>query len=91
MEVSGQHYTSAALSPRYPFDRRLVEPQSRSTLYEEEKNLAPAGNGTSAAHPISHISIELSRLWLVNIWPVFVCVISMSICSSALQLFNYVV
>jgi hypothetical protein len=42
MEMSGQLHTPAAFpqgkSPRYPLDRRLGEPQSRSGHGNEEKN-----------------------------------------------------
>jgi hypothetical protein len=42
MKVSGQFHTPAALpqgkSPRYPLDRRLSGPQSRSGRGSEEKN-----------------------------------------------------
>jgi hypothetical protein len=44
MEVSGQLHALAALPrgsrPRYPMDRRLGGPQSRSERYGEDKNLA---------------------------------------------------
>jgi hypothetical protein len=40
-------------SPRYPLDRRLDAPQSRSGLYGEEEKLSPAGNRTSAAQPVA--------------------------------------
>jgi hypothetical protein len=48
MEVSGQLHAPVALpqrkGPRYPLDRRLVEPQSRSGRGGEEKNSqAPPG------------------------------------------------
>jgi hypothetical protein len=37
---------------RYPLDRRLCGPQSRSGLYGEQKNLAPSGNRTPAVQII---------------------------------------
>jgi hypothetical protein len=37
MKMSGQLYAPAALSPRYPLDRRLGGPQSRSGRGDEEK------------------------------------------------------
>jgi hypothetical protein len=47
MEVSGQIHASAALTPwkepRYPLDKRLGGPQSRSGHYGEEKNQPPPG------------------------------------------------
>jgi hypothetical protein len=53
MGVSGQHHAPAALlppgkDPRYPLDRRLGGPQSRSG--QEEKSFAPAGDRTPAPH-----------------------------------------
>jgi len=52
MEVSGQIHAPAALprgkTPRYPFDRRLGGPQSRSI---EEKNSYPRRE-SSPDHPI---------------------------------------
>jgi hypothetical protein len=48
--VSGQLHAPAALSrrknPRYPLDRRLGEPQSRSGLPGGEKILVPTGTRT---------------------------------------------
>jgi hypothetical protein len=48
MDGSGQLHAPAALtpgkSPRYPLDRRLGGPRSRSGRYGEEKNLALPGN-----------------------------------------------
>jgi hypothetical protein len=45
MELSGQLHAAAALpqgkSPRYPLDRRLGGPQSRSGRGGEEKNSHP--------------------------------------------------
>jgi hypothetical protein len=56
MEVNGQLHAPTALplgkSPRYPLDRKLSGPRSRSELYGEEKNLASAGNGTLAIKPV---------------------------------------
>jgi hypothetical protein len=46
---------------RYPLDRRLGGPQSRSGRCEEEKNLAPIGNQTPAVQPVA-IATEPSRL-----------------------------
>jgi hypothetical protein len=57
MEVSGQLHAPAALNPgenpRYPLDRRLGEPHSRSESCEEEKNLAMLGieHGLPARSP----------------------------------------
>jgi hypothetical protein len=41
MEVSGQLHARAALLSRYPLDRRLGGPQSRSGRGGEEKNSQP--------------------------------------------------
>jgi hypothetical protein len=44
------------LYPRYPFDRRLGGPQSRSGRREEEKSLGPTGNRTptpSVVQPVA--------------------------------------
>jgi hypothetical protein len=62
--VSGQLHASVALlsgvnPTRYPFDRRLDEPQSRSGRNGEEKNLLPAGNRTPDIQPVA-IPNELS-------------------------------
>jgi hypothetical protein len=52
MEVSGQLHAPAALPPgkeptRYPLDRKLSGPQSRSGHGDKEKNSpVPAGNRT---------------------------------------------
>jgi hypothetical protein len=35
-------HAATVATKRYPLDRRLGGPQSRSGLYGEEKNLAPA-------------------------------------------------
>jgi hypothetical protein len=56
--VSGQLHTSAALppgSPRYPFDRRLGGPQSRSGRRGEDKILDPSGtfNSDSVIRPVA--------------------------------------
>jgi hypothetical protein len=47
--------------PRYPLDRRLDGPQSRSRRCGAEKNLAPAGIRNPAVQPVA-IPTELSRL-----------------------------
>jgi hypothetical protein len=52
MEVSGQLYDPGNL-PRYPLDRRLVGPQTRSGRYGEETNLAPAGNRNPVVQPVA--------------------------------------
>jgi hypothetical protein len=56
MEVSGQFHAPTALlpggKPRYPFDRRLCGPQSRSGRFREEKNLDPAGIRTPIVEPV---------------------------------------
>jgi hypothetical protein len=48
MEVNGQLHDPAGLfpgkTPRYPLDRRLCEPQSRSGRSDGERNLFPFGN-----------------------------------------------
>jgi hypothetical protein len=41
-------------SPRYPLDRRLVGPQNRSGLCEEEKNLVCDRNRSLAIQPLVH-------------------------------------
>jgi hypothetical protein len=53
-------------SPRYPLDRRLGGPQSRYGRCGENKNLALAGNPTSAFQPIA-VPSELSRLLIITI------------------------
>jgi hypothetical protein len=57
MEVSGQLHVPAALPPgkvpRYPLDRRLGGPQSRSGRCGEEKNLALHGNRTRIVQPVA--------------------------------------
>jgi hypothetical protein len=40
-------------NPRYPLDRRLGWPQSRSGRYGNEKKRAPAGNRTPAVEPVA--------------------------------------
>jgi hypothetical protein len=58
-------FTQVLLYPRYPSERRLGGPQSRSKLYVEEKNnLAPARNWNRAASPKPVvIPTELSKLF----------------------------
>jgi hypothetical protein len=46
-------FTLRGNCPRYPLDRRLGGPQSRSGHYGEEKNLTPAGNRTPVVQPIA--------------------------------------
>jgi hypothetical protein len=41
-------------SPRFPLDRRLGGPESRSGRYGEKKNLSPAGNRITAVQPVAH-------------------------------------
>jgi hypothetical protein len=50
---------------RYPLDRRLDEPQSRSGRCGEETNLSPVGYQTPAVQPVG-IQTELSRLRYVT-------------------------
>jgi hypothetical protein len=57
MEVSGQLQALAALplgetASRYPLDRRMGGPQSRSGRCGDENNLSPAGNQTPAVQPV---------------------------------------
>jgi hypothetical protein len=51
-EVEVKLYTHGK-GPWYPLDRRPGEPQSQSGCYEEDENLAPARNQTSAVQPIA--------------------------------------
>jgi hypothetical protein len=51
-------------SPRYPSDRRLGGPQSRSGRYGEDKNFATAGNRTPAIQPVT-IPTELCWLYMI--------------------------
>jgi hypothetical protein len=57
MELSGQLHAPATLSlgkePQYPLDRRLGGPQGRYGHYGEEKNFAPAENGTPAVQTVA--------------------------------------
>jgi hypothetical protein len=61
LEVSGQLRAPAALSPgkskRYPLDRKLDGPQSRSGRRGEKKYLAPppgdSNSEPSAVHPVA--------------------------------------
>jgi hypothetical protein len=54
-------------SRRYPLDRGLGGPQSRSECYGEKKNVAPTGNRTPAVQSVA-TPIELSQLsrYVVN-------------------------
>jgi hypothetical protein len=58
MEVSGQLHASVAFplgkDPRYPLDRKLGGPQSRSGRCEEENNFStPAGKRTPPVQPVA--------------------------------------
>jgi hypothetical protein len=57
MELNGQLHAPATLHPgkesRYPLDRRLGGPQTRSWRYGEDKNLTRAGNQTPAVQPVA--------------------------------------
>jgi hypothetical protein len=57
MEMSGQFYAPAALTPgkepRYPLDRRLDGPRSRYGRCGEQKNIAPAEIQTPAIQPVA--------------------------------------
>jgi hypothetical protein len=60
MEVSGQIHGQVALPPgerahRYPLDRMLGGPQSRSGRCGEEKNLAPAGTRIPDDQPVARL------------------------------------
>jgi hypothetical protein len=63
MEVSGQLHVPVALphrerAPRWPLDRKLGGPQSRSGRCGEEQNLSSAGYGTPAVQ-LAAIATEL--------------------------------
>jgi hypothetical protein len=67
MEVNGQLHAPAALpqgkEPRYPLDRRLGGPQSRSGRNGEEKNSHPrreSNTRTPIAQPIKDVTMSLS-------------------------------
>jgi hypothetical protein len=64
MEVSGQLHAPAALLPerrlRYPLNRRVGGPQSRSRRCGEEQNSLPL----SGIHPRSSVPVALSLHWL---------------------------
>jgi hypothetical protein len=59
MELSKQLHAPADLPqrkiapPRYPLDRRLVKPPSRTGRCGEETNIAPARNRTPAIYPVA--------------------------------------
>jgi hypothetical protein len=46
-------FTPGGKGPRYPLDRSLDEPQSRSGRAEKKKNIAPTGTPTSTPRPSS--------------------------------------
>jgi hypothetical protein len=68
MQVSGQLHVLATLTPRkisrYPLDRRLVKPQSRSELYGVEKVLLslPGIEPQSSSPQLVTILNKLPRL-----------------------------
>jgi hypothetical protein len=76
MEVSRQLHISAALPPgkslRYPLDRRLSGPQSRSGRRGEEKILPPIGTRTPTPFGIGRraifakysVRVRISFIWL---------------------------
>jgi hypothetical protein len=58
LDGSGQLHALSALppgetSPRYPLDRRLGGPQSRSGRCRDEGNLTLAGNQTPVVQPVA--------------------------------------
>jgi hypothetical protein len=61
-------FTTGGKIPRYPLDRRLVGPQSRSERYGEEKILDPTGTLTSAIYRLIltfllyNIDVHISNL-----------------------------
>jgi hypothetical protein len=54
-------FTPGENAPRYPLDRRLGGPQSRSGRCGEQKYLVPAGNRSPTVQPVT-VPTDLSRL-----------------------------
>jgi hypothetical protein len=73
MEVSGQLHAPAALppgkSPRYPLDRRLGGPQSRSGRFGEEKILDSNSDPSVFQPELVAITTTLSRLFIMSYSP----------------------
>jgi hypothetical protein len=66
MKVSGQFHAPAALlrgeQPRYPLDRRLGGPHSRSGRCEDEKNLLPLPESNLDSSVVQSVAWSLYRL-----------------------------
>jgi hypothetical protein len=57
------HFTHKDITPRYPLDKRLGEPQSwYRCCRNRDKYLAPVRNGTLAVQPIAHQYIDYDVL-----------------------------
>jgi hypothetical protein len=63
MGVSGQSHATAAICPRYPLDKRLGGPQSRTGHRLEETSFAPARDRTSVVQSVvRHYTAWATRL-----------------------------